>query len=158
MAIVTELKNDGTKVYEAKDLKLLSDIDRINADSLYIIIGDRILEYLRKFSIENSKKGKAEYYYGLGLILRDIYNNSGLVDKDEKQLYFKCVRLHLSNEIFPSDDISRRRNIPEQFFRLAGFPMDIVKKVKWTTWSYLFDSPILTIINAFDYWLINKLN
>lgn len=157
MTVVIDIDKSNNKRYASNSLKFSTQDEFKLADELNELIKKKITNYVLSVGLKQIKKDRVLYYWEIGNILREIYLKSGLVDSEERDLFYKNVRLHLNNDIFPGDDIARNRNIPEQFFRLAGFKRDIIEKVKWTTWSYLFDSPLLARIKNFDRWFSENL-
>jgi len=159
MTVVIDIDKNNNKRYgsNVNNGKFSTEDDFKRADKLNDLIKKKINDYIEKVGLRNIKKDRVLYYWEIGNILQGIFYKSGLVLEEEKDLFFKNVRLHLDSDIFPSNDLSRQRDIPEQFFRLAGYPIEIAEKVKWTTWSYLFDSPLMSGIKSFDIWFSNNL-
>jgi hypothetical protein len=159
MTVVIDIDKNNNKRYSSNlnKSKFSTEDEFRLADELNELIKNKIEKYIEKVGLQLIKKDRVLYYWEIGNIIRDIFFKSGLVLSDEKDLFFKNVRLHLNSDIFPGDDSSRHRNIPEQFFRLAGYRKEVIEKVKWTIWSYLFDSPILSRIKNFDVWFNQSL-
>jgi hypothetical protein len=158
MTVIVRIQDNRPEYDSIDPLEGLSEEAIKKANALNELIKARIGRYVKKAKVEEEKKERVLNYWEIGHILRDIYYNSGLVLKEEKDLFLKNVRIHLDPTIFPGDDVSRNRNIPEQFFRLAGFSKQIISKVKWTTWSYIFDSPIFSKNSFFDRWFSDVLS
>ncbi len=159
MTVIINIDKNNKKYYSSNThySGIFPDEELKMAEELNKLIKTKIDAYVIKVGLRSIKKDKVLYYWEIGKILRNIFSSSGLVLGDEKDLFFKNVRLHLNKDIFPDNDPSRNRNIPEQFFRLSGFSKEIIEKVKWTTWSYLFDSPVLSRIKNFDTWFSKNL-
>lgn len=159
MAVVIDINKAGEKSYKSANWGIISDEERAKADELDDLIKKKINIFIQKNNLKDIKKNRFYYYWELGKILRVIYYDSGLVDKDEKELFFKNVRLHMNNtsNIFPKDDKKRNRNYPKLFFKLAGYPYNVAKKVEWSYWIYLFENKYLVESTGFDDWFIEKL-
>lgn len=154
MAVVISINKLGERSYKSAKSGLLSEEQMTRADELNSLLKDSITSYVNKHNLSEIRKNKLSFYWGLGFILRDVFYNSGLIDLAEKELFFKNVRLHMDSfqDVFPKDDLKKRRNIPKQFFNLAGYPYDVAKNLNWSQWSYLFDNTYLMDNTDFDTW------
>jgi hypothetical protein len=152
MAVVVEINKNGKKSYKSANPGIISDDDLRKADKLDRLISIKLFDFIKENKIDKVKKDRVALYWELGKILRDIYFNSKLIGDEEKQLFFENIRIHLPNDLFPKDDKTRKRNIPQQFFKLAGYPYELAIKIKWSQWSYLFDNKYLIENTGFDKW------
>ena len=155
MAIVTGITEKGEKSYRSiKNLGFISDKDILKADKLDDLISKKIKSFLKEHNLKGNRKSRVSDYWNFGEMLRELFFDSGLVDKNEKELFFVNVRLHMDKvaDIFPKNDIKRNRNIPKQFFKLAGYPFEIATRIEWAQWSFLFDYPYLMESTGFDKW------
>lgn len=153
MAVVVKVTEKGN-IYKSADRGIISDVEILNADKLNELISEKVNNFIREYNLQEIKKNRFQYYWEFGAILRDLYYNSDLVDYNEKDLFFENVRLHMDRvgDVFPKDDIKRRRNIPKQFFKLAGYPYNVARVTEWSQWSYLFDNTYLMESTGFDEW------
>lgn len=154
MAVVIGINELGERSYKSSNQGILSNEQKAKADKLNDLVGMQITLFIQKHNLKEIKKNRFTYYWELGNILRDIFYNSGLIDPSEKELFFENARMHLDDagDIFPKNDKKRKRNIPKQFFKLAGYHYDIAKKIEWSQWSYLFDNIYLMDCTGFDEW------
>lgn len=159
MAVVVGINKDGGKSYRSANPGVLSDQDMAKADELNRLLEEQIRAFVGEHDPDKLNKNKLSFYWGLGSILRTIYNESDLIDPSEKELYFINARLHMDTygNIFPKDDIKKRRIIPKQFFNLAGFPINVAQNLNWSQWSYLFDNTYLMDNTNFEIWFTNIL-
>ncbi|MDQ6758006.1 MAG: hypothetical protein M3004_13850 [Bacteroidota bacterium] len=158
MPPITEIK-DGQVRYESNVYSfghIPSEAKKRDND-LNELLKKEIKRFISISNIVHEKKNRVRLYWTVGNILRNILDNSGLVDQRDKSLFFSNARLHLDTKIFPESDLSKRRNIPEHFYKLSGYREDLAVKVNWTAWSYLFDSPIIINNKKFDEWFQNIL-
>lgn len=154
MAIIIGFKESGTPQYKSANNSIITDEDKDKAQILNNLIESNIRKFIKDNNLKVIKKNRFHYYWKFGTILREIFYNSEFVDPNEKELFFENVRLHMDkdSDVFPKDDKKRRRNIPRQFFKLAGYPYDVAKRVEWSQWSYLFDNTYLMESTKFDNW------
>lgn len=159
MAVVIQINKEGKHSYQAASQGIISDEEISRADKLNDLIAKEIKKYIKSAEKQNGKKGKVGFYWGFGNILRKIFFSSELIDENEKELFFTNVRLHMDsyNETFPKNDLTRNRNIPKQFFKLAGYPLEVASKIEWAQWSYLFDNTHLMQSTGFDEWFLEIL-
>lgn len=158
MPPITDIK-DGQVRYESNVYSFgqMPSEAKNRDNALNELLKKEIKKFVLQSGIVDEKKNRVRFYWMVGKILRDIFHNSGLVDERDKSLFFSNARLHLDTKIFPESDLSKRRNIPEHFYKLSGYREDLAVKVNWTAWSYLFDSPIIINNRRFDEWFQNVL-
>jgi len=155
MAIVTGITEKGEKSYRSiKNLGFISDKDILKANELNDLISKKIKSFLKEHNLKGNRKSRVSDYWNFGKMLHELFFDSGLADKNEKELFFVNVRLHMdkAGDIFPKNDVKRNRNIPKQFFKLASYPFEIATRIEWAQWSFLFDYPYLMESTGFDKW------
>jgi hypothetical protein len=154
MAVVVKIDEEGQLSYKSANQGLISDEQKNQAKKLNDLVKQEVVTFVNKNKLKDVRKNRFHFYWEFGNMLRDIYDNSGLVAAEEKELFFENVRMHMDalGEVFPKDDKKRRRNIPKQFYKLAGYPYDVAKTVEWSQWSYLFDNTYLMESTGFDEW------
>ncbi len=154
MPVVVNINDAGERSYKSANQGVLSDEQMKQADELNDLVKRKVVTFVKKSKLKEIKKNRFHFYWEFGNMLRGIYENSGLVATDEKELFFENVRMHMDSvgDVFPKDDKKRRRNIPKQFYKLAGYPYEAAKTVEWSQWSYLFDNTYLMESTGFDEW------
>lgn len=144
MSPIIEIKN-GTKEYKSNIYNVgeAPQAAYDKDDKLNDLIMKRLAEIVNFTELKELKKNKVRFYWRTGSALRDIFDNSGLVAKEDRDLFFLNVSLHMKEyDCYPKDDLSKKRFIPEQLYRLSAYREEIATKAIWTAWSYIFDSPI----------------
>ncbi len=154
MAVVVKINEEGQLSYKSANQGLISDEEKVQAKELNDLVKRKVVTFVKQSKLKETRKNRFHFYWEFGKMLRDIYDNSGLITADEKDLFFENVRMHMDavGNVFPKNDEKRRRNIPKQFYKLAGYPYEAAKKVEWSQWSYLFDNTYLMESTGFDEW------
>jgi hypothetical protein len=152
MAVVIAINDKGEKSYKSVESGIIPANEIIIADKLNQLITQRLSNFIKGAGLKKGGKRKIQSYWEIGCIIKDILEESNLVNIKERNLFFDNVRIHLPTEFFPENDIKRKRNIPEQFYKLSKYPYSIAGKLEWSQWSYIFDNPYLMNCNEFDDW------
>ena len=117
------------------------------------IILQRLSKFIEDTGSTEISKNKIDFYWSVGDIIREIYYSDAL-DNEDRELFFENVRFRLDGfgELFPKNDLKRNRNIPRQFFKLAGYSLSLAKQMAWSQWSYIFDNKYILQNTEFDEW------
>lgn len=102
---------------------------------------------------EVQAKNKTAWYWEIGKVLRMVSEKHEVFKLSQPHLFFKAARYHIDQESqdFPSDNLKKRRIIPEQLWHLAGYPKEFAIEVGWSQWSYLFDNRQLMKCQSFEH-------
>jgi hypothetical protein len=146
MSPIVEIRN-GIKEYKSNIYKIgEAPLDVYEKDDkLNALIEKELEEVVLSADPKELKRNKVNFYWRTGSLLREILYNSGLVEKEDKDLFFQNVSIHMKKyDCYPKNDPSKNRFIPEQLFRLSSYSEKVANKAIWTAWSYIFDSPIFS--------------
>jgi len=153
-AVVIAISDAGVRSYRALVPGVISTADMKRADQANDRIGQAIDKFVAKSKLKDKVQNRVEQYWSLGNELRSLFKELGAGDVAERNLFFINVRLHMDRhgDLFPKDDTKRKRIIPAQYFKLAGYPMEIATRISWSQWSYLFDNVYIMESTGFDIW------
>lgn len=162
MAVVIKIDERGNKSYASLIGIGRPEEERAKADRLDNLIANEMNKFNMLLSSGDKtpqwgSKDKAAVYWELGSVLRKIFFESGLIEPNEKSLYWINVRMHVPKSLL-ADDRGRNRVHLEYCFRLAGFSKGKAVRMKWSEWVYLFDSPGINREERFDKWLDSKMD
>ena len=79
MAILIDKTEKGEGIYQSVNQTIITDNELEKANELNNIVNNRISEFVTESGIHSIKKNKVKVYWKLGEIIRDIYDESGLV-------------------------------------------------------------------------------
>lgn len=158
MAVVIGLSENGARIYRSVNGIHVSPEERECADLL-----DTKVEYQFK-SLENKltnngafkQKEKVKVYWEYGNLINSLLNSSGLVQA-ELPYFFENVKLHVPDSMKPKDRGPNRQHI-KYCYRLGKYDQNTALKLKWSEWSYLFDSASINAEERFDSWFNNELS
>jgi hypothetical protein len=160
MTVIVNYDDKGNPTFRSSKGLGSSDEDRENArtlDKLILAKLGLLKSKLQKNKIIGTKsKANVEAYWELGLVLRDILNNSFLVDPSEKSLFWLNVNMRLPEELKAQDRGPNRIHV-EYCYRLSGIDKKMALLLNWGEWVFLFDSPTINKEHRFDVWFSKKL-
>lgn len=134
--------------------------DREKADRLDQIVKERIALLIKcldeeKLMPKKFGKGSVLTYWNVGKSIHDIADNP-LFNMVELPLLWKNIKLYLPPELLYKDRGPYREHL-WYCYRLADYPISLVKKMHWGEWVTIFDSTGINQERRFDKWFVNKL-
>jgi len=142
-------------------LGLLSQADIAQADRLDEFLAQR-LDELRKTLMASGHmpkqkgKGSLTAYWELGRAIRDVAETEAFPNMAELPLLWQNVKMHLDDVLLYKDRGPRREHL-WYCFRLAGYPQELARRMKWGEWVTMFDSPGINQEARFDDWFQRRL-
>jgi hypothetical protein len=98
-------------------------------------------------------KGSVELWYAVGVVLDGIVKEYAISGSRYRRWLWDAIdNLHASDRIKRARRGRTRRHF-EYCYRLAQFPEDVAKQLKWSEWVYFFDSPTVRDEPRADEWL-----
>jgi hypothetical protein len=136
--------------------------DRNKADRL-----DRLLEKGIKRLTTDLKKnrlmprkagqGRTRTYWEVGRALRDVADDSNLLERAELPLFWRNAKLYLPEVLLYRDRGPYREHL-WYCYRLASYPSELASKMSWGEWVTIFDSTGINQEPRFDTWFKTKLS
>lgn len=142
-------------------LGLLSEADKEQADRLDELLAQRLDELQKTLTASGrmpKQKGKASLiaYWELGRAIRDVAETDAFPNRAELPLLWKNAKMYL-NEVLLYKERGPRREHLWYCFRLAGYPQQLARRMKWGEWVTIFDSPSINQEARFDDWFQRQL-
>lgn len=142
-------------------LGLLSQGDMEQADRLDAKLEERLQQLARDLEeqgIMPSQKGKGSLtaYWELGRALKDVADSEDFPNSAELPLLWKNAKMYLDELLLYRDRGPRREHL-WYCYRLAAYPKELVKKMKWGEWVTIFDSAGINQEPRFDDWFTQQL-
>jgi hypothetical protein len=160
MTVIIQYDDKGYPMFKSSKGIGSTDEDRQKArklDKLILTQLELLTNRLEKNGITKKySKTKVEAYWELGFVLREILDNSHLIDPSEKYLFWLNVNLHLPKELKVKDRGPNRIHV-EYCYRLSGMDKTIALFLNWSEWVFLFDSPAINKEHRFDIWFSKKI-
>lgn len=155
------IKKEPNRIYQSLGALTSTDRDRNRADRLDRLLQRKILKLnkdlkRRKLFPKKGKKGGIETYWEVGKTLRDIADQSNLLDKAELPLFWQNAKMYIPEELLYRERGPYREHL-WYCYRLAGYPKDLVNKMSWGEWVTIFDSTGINQEIRFDEWFKDKL-
>lgn len=157
MAVVIGQSDSGARIYRSVNGIDISSHEQDTADRL----DQNILSSLRSLVDELrdsgslNKKEKVESYWRLGKLTNSLLINSELLPA-ESSYFFENVKLRLPQALFAEDRGPNRQHL-KYCHRLGGYDESTALTLKWSEWSYLFDSASINSEIRFDAWFNDAL-
>lgn len=155
MAVIVKIDENGKYLFDSIKGLGVSEEDKEKAIKLNELIKEQMVELVAKLKntglvAGNNARNKVEAYWEFGTTLKKIFE-TGLVDPNEKKLFWFNVRMHAPEGLLAKDRGPNRIHVA-YCFRLAGYPKFLALKREWSEWVYLFDSPFINSEERFDNW------
>jgi|ETNmetMinimDraft_16_1059900.scaffolds.fasta_scaffold09745_2 hypothetical protein len=152
MAVVVGDNDRGAREYRSVNGLDISHEEREQADKLDISITETLEALKNEFSTgeKSGAREKVSMYWKLGHVLHCLLEEANLVAA-EKPYFFLNVKCR-APEMFDAKDRGPKRQHFVYCYRLASYPKDTAELLKWSEWSYLFDSSGINSEPRFDSW------
>jgi hypothetical protein len=159
MAIL--IRKEPNKVYQSLGSLTVNERDKSKADKLDRLLQRKILQLnrdlkKRKLFPKKGSKGNTDTYWEVGKALRNIVDQSNLLDKAELPLFWQNAKMYIPAELLYKERGPYREHL-WYCYRLSGYPKDLVKKMGWSEWVTIFDSTGINQEIRFDEWFKGKL-
>jgi len=155
------IRKEPNRIYQSLGALTVTERDKSRADKLDRLLQRKILKLnkdLKKWKLFPKKdtKGNTETYWEVGKALRDIADQSGLLDKVELPLFWQNAKMYIPEELLYKERGPYREHL-WYCYRLACYPKDLVNKMSWGEWVTIFDSTGINQEIRFDEWFKDKL-
>jgi hypothetical protein len=160
MAIL--VRKDPERRYQSLGSIGISSQEQQQADRLDERLKKRVEELVKLLTNERAmpeKKGEGtlRVYWELGRCLRDVVESKDFVNIAELPLLWRNAKMYIPEELLYKDRGPYREHL-WYCYRLGGYLMDTVMKMKWGEWVTIFDSSGINQEPRFDKWFNNTLS
>ena len=156
MTIIIAYDQKGSPVYRSAKGAGSLETEREKARQLDALLKKEFSALGKKLNLKENFQADVGGYWELGLVLRNIFYKSKLVDSKEKYLYWVNAAMHAPKVLMAKDRGPNRLHL-DYCFRLANFKKEKAKQLNWGEWVYLFDSSGINREARFDVWLEKKM-
>jgi len=155
VAIVVGETEKGLPLYRSVKGFDIDEEDRRKADRIDLLLSKELREVKERYSNMNEGKERNTVYWEIGQVLRRIFKGSELPMTE-----FQYFIINASNRM-PDELKTKKRSANRDpilyCYRLGGLSKDLIKRLKWSEWSHLFDQPGINREQRFDAWLAENL-
>ena len=152
MAVVVSLSEQGARIYRSMNGMETTESEKERAN----LLDDKLIEGLKTLKTKLDKDGilakkeKVVAYWELGNLLIKLSHKADL-DRTEAPYFFENAKLRLPEQLNAVDRGPNRQHI-KYCYRLGKYSESTAKTLKWSEWSYLFDSSSINSEERFDSW------
>ena len=156
------IKKKPERIYKALGSLGITEQSKARAKKLDRVLGQRIKQLIKELKQkglmpEKPREGSAETYWEVGRALREIADNSGLLNKAELPLFWQNAKIYIPAELRYKERGPYREHL-WYCYRLGSYPRELAEKMSWGEWVTIFDSTGINQELRFDEWFKTKLS